>query len=296
MRYNPNLNWLIVSDNPDCPYTADNLRFIHISIQQLELLISQKLEFSVQIYDPIKLCDFKPVYGKIFSEYTMGYDYWGYCDFDLIIGNLQKYLDPVLTSGTEVISFYRSFMSGPLCLFKNSEKSINLFKMIQGYKEFLMDSRHMAMDENNISKTTETVKHSSLKTRLEYFLTIFHKKYLKSMQISEIRYQYQWFLKRKVSSLHPPFDMTDLIFREEKKGGLTTRFHDLIFSDRAFKRWGLKNWNLTWNNGKLFECVSQREIPVFHFVELKNNLKEKKDIKKTVKESFALNNKGFYNI
>ena len=65
--------------------------------------------------------------------------------------------------------------------------------------------------------------------------------------------------------------MTDLIFREVEDAKLSIQFHDLIYSDRAFKRSGNNNWMLSWKNGELFEINSGEEIPVFHFVDLKNS-------------------------
>lgn len=41
---------------------------------------------------PYKLCDYKPLYGEIFSDYVADYDYWGYCDLDTVFGDLTKFL------------------------------------------------------------------------------------------------------------------------------------------------------------------------------------------------------------
>lgn len=43
------------------------------------------------------MCDYKPTYGLAFKKWLGKYDFWGYCDFDLLLGNLRKFFtDEVL--------------------------------------------------------------------------------------------------------------------------------------------------------------------------------------------------------
>ena len=45
---------------------------------------------------PYKICDYRPAFGTIFSEYLHNSKYWGFCDLDMLFGNLDKYLsDPI---------------------------------------------------------------------------------------------------------------------------------------------------------------------------------------------------------
>lgn len=56
------------------------------------------LGMQVWLEKPYKLCDFRPLYGEIFSNYVDGYDFWGYCDCDLIFGDIRKFLTEELLS------------------------------------------------------------------------------------------------------------------------------------------------------------------------------------------------------
>ena len=41
---------------------------------------------------PYKLCDLKPFFGRLFPEAVDGYDWWGYTDTDMLLGNLRSVL------------------------------------------------------------------------------------------------------------------------------------------------------------------------------------------------------------
>jgi len=60
------------------------------------------LGFEVDIESEYKLCDFKPAYGLIFSEHFKDYDFWGYCDIDIIFGNIRAYMTDVLLNEYDI--------------------------------------------------------------------------------------------------------------------------------------------------------------------------------------------------
>ncbi|HEC43782.1 MAG TPA: hypothetical protein ENI20_13245 [Bacteroides sp.] len=273
---------------------ADNMLFKSITSEDLSKLITEKLGFTVNISNPLKLCDLKPAFGHIFSDHLENYDYWGYCDLDLVTGNLKKYVHPLYEAGVDVISFYKSFLSGPLCLFKKSTHTLELYKKVQGYRAILMDPAYMAMDENNKSEEAEIARFSNLKARVQYLKYIFSNRNLRRSGFQEIRYRYQWFIKRKSADLHPPYDMTDVVFQEKTKDGLSTYFNDLMYSDRAYQRINHKYWTIKWENGKLYELRDNREIPVFHFVELKSKLNMTRIVDIDLKAGFSLDKEGLH--
>ena len=93
--------------------------------------------------NPYKLCDYRPAFGYIFKDLTRGFDYWGYCDLDMIFGDLQKYLP---TKKYDKIS-----RLGPFCLYRNI-KRVNEAFMLNGnckfnYKGIFSSNVHFAFDE-----------------------------------------------------------------------------------------------------------------------------------------------------
>lgn len=87
--------------------------------------VQKCFDFKIKLENPYKCCDFKCAYGEIFKDLleNYGYDYWGYCDIDLIFGDLAKFLYPAIEQGYEKIGLY-----GHLSLYKNNDKLRSLFK------------------------------------------------------------------------------------------------------------------------------------------------------------------------
>ena len=72
--YNKSIDFLIFTD--DCgnyDYPA-NVHMKYITLPDLKLQIEDKLGFNIAMSHPYKLCDFKPAYGDIFSDYITEYD------------------------------------------------------------------------------------------------------------------------------------------------------------------------------------------------------------------------------
>ena len=132
-----------------------NVHIVNMKWNNLIDLIQSKFDFQLQIESPYKLTDFKVAYGYIFSEYLKDYDYWGYCDVDLLFGNLSKFLFPLMEQGYEKI-----YRLGHLTLLKNNNKLTLLF-MASGspfsYKEVFSNKQFYSFDEHaglmSISRT-----------------------------------------------------------------------------------------------------------------------------------------------
>ena len=60
-----------------------------------------------------KIVDYKPLYGCIFHEYLKDYSHWGYCDSDVIFGDLSKYL-----TDERLNTYDRIYQHGHLCIYK----------------------------------------------------------------------------------------------------------------------------------------------------------------------------------
>lgn len=77
-------------------------------------------------YSPInayKLVDFKPLYGTIFAEYTEGYEYWGYCDVDTIMGDVVSWLNKINYTQYDRVGRY-----GHFTLYRNTPEITSLWK------------------------------------------------------------------------------------------------------------------------------------------------------------------------
>ena len=119
------IDWvLMTNDRTDYNYPP-NVKVIHITLEELKRYIRKKFDFEISLEYGYKMCDYKPAYGYIFSDYVEGYDYWGHFDFtDAIMGNFEKLLGDVLECGYDKIGFL-----GHLSLYKNTKEVNTRFMM-----------------------------------------------------------------------------------------------------------------------------------------------------------------------
>jgi len=148
-KYNPSIDFFIITDIKKPPYLSDNIKFINISLHQISEIAKSKLGFSVNIKSPYKLCDFKPAYGFLFNDIIKKYDFWGHGDLDVIYGNIRNFMTDEILSTYDVITITADYISGAFTLFKNSKKSNELFMHSKDYKKVFKDSKHFCFDETN---------------------------------------------------------------------------------------------------------------------------------------------------
>lgn len=146
-KENPTYDWLIFTDCTDVYDYPENVHVIETTLQEMKKNAEKKLGFSIRMENPYKLCDYKPAYGFLFEEYIKGYEYWGHCDCDLIFGNLEKILTPLLNQ-----NYDKLFAAGHLTIYKNTKENIRRFmNPYQGktiYKEAFTTDNIYVFDED----------------------------------------------------------------------------------------------------------------------------------------------------
>ncbi|MGK7891698.1 MAG: DUF6625 family protein [Leptolyngbyaceae cyanobacterium] len=99
-----------------------------------------------------KICDFKPTFGHVFSDYLKEFDYWGYIDADSIVGNLSRFWTAENFQDGEIISG-TDRMVGYMTLYQNTDK-INLLyqQSVDHQKVFNSHKSGFGFDENGRRK------------------------------------------------------------------------------------------------------------------------------------------------
>ena len=124
-----------------------NVRFVNYTFNDLLDLIIKKTEINVPQIIPYKLCDFRPAYGLIFDELIKGYNFWGYCDIDLIYGDQSLFLTKEVLENNDIISFKKGHLQGPFTIYRNTEHINNLFKTGGHYKKVFSNPDYCSFDE-----------------------------------------------------------------------------------------------------------------------------------------------------
>lgn len=142
-KYNSDIDWLIITDNNIKFDLPKNIKVVNQTFDQLKLFFQSKFDFKINLKNPYKLCDYKSYYGYIFEDYIKDYDFWGYCDCDLIFGEINKFLDDSLFE-----KYDKLLRTGHLSFIRNTKEINTNFMKYDTYKMVLKSSAIYGYDES----------------------------------------------------------------------------------------------------------------------------------------------------
>ena len=126
-KRNQKIDFLIYTDQKVDQFTilnANNIEFVTLSFDELREKVQSKFDFKISLEKPYKLCDYKVAYGLIFEEELRGYDYWGFCDTDVLLGDIYHFLEEHSFFENDYV---RYGLLGHLQIFKNSQEVNRIF-------------------------------------------------------------------------------------------------------------------------------------------------------------------------
>ena len=144
---NKNINWLILTDDISQYEYPENIKIQYMSFENLKQRFQEKFEFQISLEKPYKLCDYRPAYGYIFENEIKNYSYWGYCDTDIIFGDINKFLNKIYKK-----NYSKIFFLGHCSIYKNSKKNNRIFMKNlnnnnERYKKVFMKKENCSFDE-----------------------------------------------------------------------------------------------------------------------------------------------------
>lgn len=85
-------------------YKKNNFYFNNMNALLLKNIVEAKMNLKQNFKSYYKLCDFKVFFPFIFSDfYTKEYDYVGFCDLDVLYGDINSFIDSPTTEYFDVI-------------------------------------------------------------------------------------------------------------------------------------------------------------------------------------------------
>lgn len=142
--WNTNIDFKIVTDQL-IRTNLKNVQIVNMTFEDCKSFFQSKFDFKISLNKPYKLCDYKPAYGYIFSDLIKGYDYWGYCDLDMIFGNIRHFItDDILKKYDKILQF------GHLSIYRNNKEINTIFMSDKGqinYREVFSNDRIFVFDE-----------------------------------------------------------------------------------------------------------------------------------------------------
>ena len=147
-KRNSDIDFIIVTDNKKLMGGGTgNIKIISSTLLEVQKRANAVFKMQCKMQTPYKLCDYKPAYGLIFADILRGYDFWGYCDIDIVWGDLRKFITDDLLE-----QYNRLFNLGHLTLYRNDAKTNKVFmKRLTGvhytYKEAFNLEYNIGFDE-----------------------------------------------------------------------------------------------------------------------------------------------------
>lgn len=147
MKNNAKIDWLFITDQV-FDVDSSNIIIVSKTFEEFKKMVKEKI--GTDLASAYKICDYRPSFGIIFSEYIRNYDYWGHCDLDLIFGNL----DIVCKIAEENI-YDKIFEFGHLSLYRNNPLVNNAYKnsvitpsLNIDFRDILNNPYNLVFDEN----------------------------------------------------------------------------------------------------------------------------------------------------
>lgn len=148
---NPTIDFIIATDCEIKGKLPNNIKIISESFKKFSERFKRTLGDDIVLESPYKFCDYRPAFAYVLPECVKGYDYWGYCDCDLIWGDIRKFInDPMEKEYDKVLA------CGHLCLIRNCSENNALFINGVGAKEIFARASHCSspqwFDEDYLGK------------------------------------------------------------------------------------------------------------------------------------------------
>lgn len=117
------IDWLLFHETLVPPsHLPDNVRFIDLGVGGLAQLFGLRLgdELNMPVRNasllirsmrfmfekwPRLVAEYKPAFGAIFAQYLSDYSHWGYCDLDMIIGNLPLFIEHAELASQDIVTY-----------------------------------------------------------------------------------------------------------------------------------------------------------------------------------------------
>lgn len=231
---NPTIDWLLTGDCGKPENLPCNVSYTEVSFESYKKKIAAALGIPFDPVDAYKLCDIKPMLGKIHEAEISDYDFWAFGDLDLVYGDLRAvYTEPLLAQ-YDLISNHATRVSGHLCLIRNTDFMREVYRKVPGWQEKITNPQHLAFDEKAFSKLF--VKHKN----------------------------FPLWLRSLTNQLYPLVRRSSFVERYTTPNGY------IAWKDGSYnfpREWYWKD-GLLWNN---LESADRPLYPYFHFLAWKKN-------------------------
>ena len=138
MKANTSIDWLIVTGNT--PPTAEpfsNIRFLQTDIRSYLSFVKSRLGVEPFIPEYHQVTRLKAALGHIHEDDISGYDFFGFCDLDIIFGNIRNFYTAALLSKYQMLTTHSDLVAGHFTIIRNTDQLRNAFMEIPNWRKLM---------------------------------------------------------------------------------------------------------------------------------------------------------------
>ena len=180
---NSSINWLIVTDCEIPENKPSNIEFVTTDFKTFNKRVNEVIGLEIPL-SVRKICDIRPAFGEIFEKELEGYDFWGFCDVDIIWGDIRKFLKDEFLEQNEIISSLHEMISGHFSVFKNTSSVNQLYRIRNVYMSKFLEPTYTRFEEYGFAELLkELIAQEKLKvfwgtnSSNEELLSVSHQEY-----------------------------------------------------------------------------------------------------------------------
>lgn len=102
-----------------------------------------------------KVWDYRCALGLLYEDEIKGYDFWGHTDFDVVFGDVDKWVTDEFLANLDVHSNHDTYVCGCWSLYRNTSRVNNLFMQRMNWQEFLIKPEANGWVEDAFSRMLE---------------------------------------------------------------------------------------------------------------------------------------------
>lgn len=289
--YNKEFDFILFTDGTIENKLPDNVHSYFFTLDEFRKRAQEKISAKISIEKPYRVCDFRPMYGILFENELRGYDFWGYCDIDIVFGKIINFVNMTVLDKYDAI-----FNGGHFTLVRNCKYMNQLYKKSGGlfdYKKVVSIDALYAFDEKTGIQRISKKNNVNAKYSVSYIETTIGSSQLRSFYDSnnpsfqafywdqgelyrvkyeggEIRYQkyaYIHLQKRKYGLLDSPEHLKERFWITprgfKKMLSVPPSAPDVIEINPPVDKNMLKKENLVYCKRKLREILSRNVFQIY---------------------------------
>ena len=82
-----------------------------------------------------RIWNYRPALGVLYEDEIKDFDFWGHCDFDVVFGQVEKWVTDDFLNDLDVHSNHDDYICGPWTLYRNTPVVNTLFQATDEWKE-----------------------------------------------------------------------------------------------------------------------------------------------------------------